>query len=86
MYSKSPIFPIEFETKILRTALQVNLDISKAQQYHLDQSNELDALHQAVIHQTSIIQHQRAKWHDKFIKKKTFQVGDWDLIYHSRFQ
>lgn len=33
-----------------------------------------------------IVQQQRAKWHDHFIKKKTFQKGDWVLLYTSRFQ
>jgi hypothetical protein len=26
------------------------------------------------------------KWHDRFIKKKQFQVGDWALLFDSRFK
>ena len=29
---------------------------------------------------------QRTKWHDKFIKNKVFQNGDWALLYDSRFK
>ena len=33
-----------------------------------------------------MVQQQRIKWHDKFIKKKEFQVGDWDLLFDSKFK
>jgi hypothetical protein len=33
-----------------------------------------------------IIQNHRSKWHDKFIKKKHFQPGDWALLFDSRFK
>jgi hypothetical protein len=33
-----------------------------------------------------LIQDQRTKWHDKFIKKKSFQPGDWALLYDNRFK
>jgi hypothetical protein len=33
-----------------------------------------------------MIQHQRAQWHDKFIKKNKFKAGDWDLLFNSRFK
>jgi hypothetical protein len=38
------------------------------------------------IHQTSVIQQQRTKWHDQVIKKKLFQKGDWALLYDSFFK
>jgi hypothetical protein len=38
------------------------------------------------LHHTTIIQHQRAQWHDKFIKKKKFKVGDWALLFDSKFK
>ena len=39
-----------------------------------------------VIHQTTMIQQQRTKWHDKTIKHKQFQKGNWALLYDSRFK
>lgn len=52
----------------------------------MDQLNELDEKWLAVIQQTNIVQQQRAKWHDKFIKNKKVQKGDWALLYGSRFK
>jgi hypothetical protein len=33
-----------------------------------------------------MIQHQRDKWHDRFIKKNKFKAGDWALLFDSRFK
>jgi hypothetical protein len=46
----------------------------------------LDEKRLDVIHQTTMIQQQRTKWHDKIIKNKQFQKGNWALLYDSRFK
>jgi hypothetical protein len=51
------------------------MDLTEAQQHRLNQINELDEFCQSSIQQTDIIQCQRAKWHDQFIKKKKFVKG-----------
>jgi hypothetical protein len=51
------------------------MDLTEAQQHHLNQINELDEFRQAAIQQTDLIQQQRAKWHDQFIKKRNFMKG-----------
>jgi len=33
-----------------------------------------------------MVQQQHKKWHDKSIRKKQFQLGDWVLLYDSRFK
>jgi hypothetical protein len=33
-----------------------------------------------------MIQEKRIKWHDKYIKKKSFQLVDWALLYDSIFK
>ena len=43
-------------------------------------------MRQEAIHQTSVIEQQRVKWHDQFIKKKEFQAGDQALLYGSRYK
>lgn len=86
VYGKYPLFPIEFKIKTLRTTLQVNLDLDTTQKQRLNQLNELEEKRLDVIHQTNIIQQQSAKWHERFIKKKKFQKGDWALLYDSRFK
>ena len=34
----------------------------------------------------TMIQHQRRQWRDKLIKRKEFQVGDWALLFDSKFK
>jgi hypothetical protein len=55
VYGKSVVFPVEFEIKILMTALAVNLDLTDAQIARLQQLNELDEKRLDAIHQTTII-------------------------------
>eukprot|EP00253_Pinus_taeda_P026402 PITA_26402 len=86
VFDKEPIFPIEFQTKTLRTAQEMGLDLTEAQTKRLQQINELDEAQLLSLQRTAIIQQQREKWHDNLIKKKTFQKGDWALLYDSRFQ
>jgi transposase InsO family protein len=86
VYGKVPIFPIEFEIKTLRTASAVNLDLTMAEKARLQQLNELDEKHLDAIHQTTVIQKQRTKWHDRVLEKKLFQKGYWALLYDSCFK
>ena len=76
---------MEFEIKTLRNALAVNLDLTDVQTARLQQLFELDEKRLDVIHQTTMIQQQRMKWHDKIIKHKQFQKGNWALLYDSQF-
>ena len=50
------------------------------------QLNEIDEIRQDAIQRTVLIQNQRTKWHDKFLKKKTFEEGDLALLFDSRFK
>ena len=56
------------------------MDLSQAQHNRMHQLNELDELRLDAIEHTTIIQQQRAKWHDQFIKSKYFQEGYWDFL------
>ena len=42
VYGKSVVFPIEFEIKTLKIAMEVKLDVTEAQRSRLTQLNELD--------------------------------------------
>ena len=46
------------------------------QQERILQLNQLDEMRQATIEHNILIQQQRAQWHNKFIKKKQFHIGD----------
>jgi hypothetical protein len=57
------------------------MDLYEAQQWRMMQLNELDEVQQDSLQQTRMVQQQMIKWHDKFIRKKEFQVGDWALLF-----
>ena len=52
----------------------------------MQQLNELEEKRLDAIQKTTIIQQQRLQWHDKNIKNKKFQKGNWALLYDSRFK
>ena len=62
------------------------MNLDEAQQQRLLQLNDLDETRQEALLRTTLIQEQRTKWHDKYLKKKNFQQGDWALLYDSRFK
>ena len=80
------MLPIEFQVNTLCTAAQLSLYLDEAHEHRLMQLNELDEIRQDVVQRTALIQNQRTKWHDKFLKRKTFQEGDWALLFDSRFK
>ena len=67
-------------------AVQLGMDLSEAQKHRMEQLNELDEIRQEEILRTDLAQHQIAKWHDKYIKEKKFQEGDWALLFDSKFK
>ena len=38
------------------------------------------------LQRTMLIQNQQETWHDKFIKQKQFNTGDWALLFDSWFK
>jgi len=86
VYGKQVLLLIEFRIKNFRTAVQLGLDISEAQQQCLLQLNELDEIRRDVVQQNILVQQQCKKLHDKSIQNKQFQPGDWVLLYNSRFK
>jgi hypothetical protein len=62
------------------------LKLDEAQKQGALQLNELDEIRQHAIQRRILVQNQRRKWHDKFIKKKHFQPGDWALLFDSQFK
>ena len=71
------------------TVRLLTIDDSKttdAQIARLQQLNELDEKILDAIPQTTMIQQKRSKWHDKTIKHKQFQKGNWAVLYDSWFK
>eukprot|EP00253_Pinus_taeda_P008318 PITA_08318 len=86
VYGKKALLSIEFEYNTLRMTAQLDLDISRAQKERLLQLNGLDEQRlQALLHSYTV-QLQRKIWHDRHLKEKQFQEGDWALLYDSRYK
>lgn len=83
---KKALLSIEFEYNTLRMVAKLYLDLTRAQQERLLQLNGLDEFKMQALLHTEVIQAQRKIWHDKNIKDKRFQEGDWDLLYDSRYK
>jgi hypothetical protein len=76
VYGKRVLLPIEFQVKTFRTTMQLGMDLDEVHKQRVMQLNELDEIKKDALQRTTLIQDQRDKWHDKFIKKKSFQPGD----------
>jgi hypothetical protein len=76
VYGKQVLLPIEFQIKTFKTVVQVGMNLDEAQQQRLLQLNDLDEIRKEALQRTTLIQEQRTKWHDKYLKKKKFQLGD----------
>ena len=55
-YGKQVMFPIEFQIRTFKMAIQLGLDLSEAQKHRLEKLNELDEIRQEEIRRTSIVQ------------------------------
>eukprot|EP00253_Pinus_taeda_P036071 PITA_36071 len=86
VYGKEVLLPIEFQVKTFKMAVQLGMDLSEAQKHRMEQLNELDEIKQEENLRTDLVQHQRAKWHGRYIKEKRFQEGDWALLFDSKFK
>jgi hypothetical protein len=60
------------------------LNLDEAQKQRVMQLNELGEIRQDALQRTILVQNQRSKWHDKYIKKKHFKPGDWALLFYSK--
>eukprot|EP00253_Pinus_taeda_P033712 PITA_33712 len=86
VYGKEVLLPIEFQVKTFKMVVQLGMDLSEAQKHRMEKLNELDEIRQEAILRTDLVQYQRAKWHDKYIKEKKFQEEDWELLFDSKFK
>eukprot|EP00253_Pinus_taeda_P002929 PITA_02929 len=86
VYGKEVLLPIEFQVKTFNMVVQLGMNLSEAQKHKMEQLNDLDEIRQDAILRTDLVQHQRAKWHGRYIKERKFQEGDWALLFDSKFK
>jgi len=56
--------------------MQLGMNLDEVHKQKVMQLNELDEIKKDALQSTTLIQDQRDKWHDKVIKKNSFQPGD----------
>ncbi|XP_059070701.1 uncharacterized protein LOC131860318 [Cryptomeria japonica] len=62
------------------------MTLSAAQKERILQHNSLDEIWKSTLQHTEFVQNQPMKWHDRYIKDKSFKLGDWALLYDSRYK
>jgi hypothetical protein len=62
------------------------MNILDAQQQRIVQLNQLYEIRHDAIQQTALVQQQRKRWHDEFIRKEQFKPSDWDILFYSKFK
>ena len=75
-----------FSVKTLKIALDLNLDLYIAKKERVQQLNAVDDYKKHALFRIEVVQQQKKKWYDRFIKSKYFKEGDWDPLYHYRFK
>ena len=86
VYGKKALLSIEFEYNTLRMVAQLDLDLNSALKERLFQLNVLDEFRMQALLHTEVVQLHRKIWHDKNIKEKQLQEGNWALLYDSRYK
>jgi hypothetical protein len=84
VFGKQILLPIEFQNHTFRIAAELGLNLDEAHKQRVMQLNELGEMRQDALQITILVQNQRSKWHDKYIKKTHFQPGDWALLFDSK--
>jgi hypothetical protein len=86
VFGKQILLPIKFQIHTFRLAAELGLKLDEARKQRVMQLNELEEIRQDALQRTILVQNQRRKWHDKYIKKKHFQSGDWALLFDSKYK
>lgn len=86
VFGKVGYLPIELEHKALWALKKLNLHWREAAQLRLDQINEMDEFRLQAYESDALYKEGMKLYHDKHIKKCTFNVRDQVLLYNSRLR
>ncbi|XP_059066027.1 uncharacterized protein LOC131857447 [Cryptomeria japonica] len=62
------------------------MTLSAAQEERILQLNALDEIRKSTLQQTESVQNHGMRWHDLYIRDKSFKPGDWALLYDSKYK
>jgi hypothetical protein len=86
VYGKTCHLPVELEYKSYWAIKKWHMDLLTTRIKRQMQLGELEAWKEKAYHNAKMYKEKSKRWHDKRIKKKSFDPGDKILLFNSRFK
>ena len=86
VYGKAYHLPLEIENKAFWAVKELNYDFKLAGEKRLFDISSLDEWRTQAYENAKLFKEKVKRWHDKRIQKHEFKVGEYFVLYNSRFR